>query len=126
MTTPTLKELSIEHPYYASDTNYYTNFEDWPNKWDTMTDFLDEFEDADLDMNLVYRWDVHPYDGERTNSRRPGKYCAQVVIIGQRKGIYGPHLIASIEEQEVPRFIEYLKKHWQRNCENWKPIAGEG
>ena len=49
-----LKRLvSCEHPYYCSDGNYYSNE---PNqRYETMTEFLDDFEDADINMNLVFK-----------------------------------------------------------------------
>lgn len=118
-----LKKLAeVDHPYYASDNNYYTN--DWPEEHDTMTDFLDEFEDADIDMNLVYRWDITPYDGYHTDKVIEGKYRAQVTIIGQRKGIFGPHIIESITEDEVERFVAYITKHWEHLQKIWAPISG--
>ena len=119
----TLETLaSIDHPYYANAGNYYSN--EWPQQWDTMTDFLDEFEDADLDYNLVYRWDVEPYDGHHSSDVIPDTYSAQVTIIGQRKGIYGPHVIRKFREHEVARFCAYLEKHWQNLQTIWAPFSG--
>lgn len=111
-----LKKLSVEHPYYASDSNYYSN--EAGETWQTMTDFLTEYEDADVDMNLVYRWDIIKKDN--TN---PKEYYVEVFIIKQRKGIYSPNYIENINEEEAIRFKKYLRKHWQTMQKLWEPIC---
>ena len=50
--------MAVEHPYYCSESNYYSNKPSMT--WETMTEFLDEFEGTDIDMNLVFRWDIKP------------------------------------------------------------------
>lgn len=47
------------HSYYCSDTNYYSD--EASLEFDSVTEFLDGFEDADVDMNLCFRFDI----GER-------------------------------------------------------------
>lgn len=116
----TLKELSVEHPYYASDSNYYSN--EASSEFETMTDFLAEYKDADVDMNLVYRWDIKPRDEENTET---GRYYAEVFIIGQRKGLYKPNYIKHVNEEEAKQFLEYLKPHWERLTEMWKPVSNQ-
>ena len=71
-------------------------------------------EDSCVDWNQVFRWDVY-YDEE--------KYMANVFIIHQRKGIYAPHIINSIVEEEVDRFVAYLKKHYINLQKIWEPIS---
>lgn len=112
----TLKELAIEHDYYASDSNYYSN--DAGCKYDTWADFYEEFKDADIDMNLVYRWDIF----EREKSKR---YYMQIYIIGQRKGIYMPIYINYIDEQDVPQIKEFLKPHFEKLISIWQPLSNE-
>jgi hypothetical protein len=107
-----LEELAVEHDYYSSDTNYYSD--DAGGTWETMTLFLDEFEDADVDMNLCFRWDVKKKDD--------GTFNAEVFLMHQRKGIYAPHFIKSIEENEVDRFEKYLRLHSETILNLWNPI----
>ena len=114
----TLKKLAVDHPYYASDNNYYSN--EAGARWETMTDFLAEFRDNDVNMNLVYRWDVKPRD---ENNLDTGRFYAGVFIIHQRKGIYAPHYIANINEEEAKQFIEYLKPHHAKLKELWQPLT---
>ena len=110
----TLKELAINHPYYASESNYYSK--DASSSYQTMSEFISEFTDADIDMNLIYRWDVHKHDKVET-------YWAEVFIIHQRKGIYSPVVIHHFAEDEVSAFVSLVSKHKEKLLELWKPIA---
>lgn len=112
-----LAELAaIEHPYYCSDSNYYSN--EPRQRFTTMTEFLDAFEDADIDMNLCFRWDIH---GPDEDSKRD-HYTAEVFLILQRKGIFKPCAIANIAEHEVERFETYLRGHAETLMSMWRPI----
>ena len=96
----TLKDLAIDHDYYASGSNYYSN--DAGALYNTWADFYDEFADADIDMNLVYRWDV--FKREKGDG-----YHMQIVIIGQRKGIYIPIHISYVHEYDVNSILSFMK-----------------
>jgi hypothetical protein len=41
----------------------------------------------------------------------------------QHKGLFVPHYIKSITDDEVDRFKKYLKKHWETLNKMWVPIA---
>ena len=110
-----MKLKEYDHPYYASSCNYYSN--EAHQEWETMAEFLDEFENADVDMNLVFRWDLQPRDEQKT------RWSAQVIIIGQRKGIYSGHEIKNVNEIELHRFEKYLLKHWDTVRKIWMPIS---
>ena len=111
-----LAALLVDHPYYCSESNYYSN--DAGATWETMTDFLAEFESGDVDMNLVFRWDIKQRDEEN-----PGRYYAEVCMMQQRKGIFSPHHIKHINEEEAIRFKGYLEKHWETLKAMWQPLA---
>jgi len=113
-----LKKLAVDHDYYCSDNNYYSN--DPAMSWETMTEFLDEFEDADEDMNLCFRWDIKPR-GE--NGAKYGRYSAEVFLMLQRKGIFMPHMIANVNEAEAERFKKYAERHWNKLKSIWEPIS---
>ncbi len=116
-----IEEMADKHPYYASESNFYSN--DSNLNFETMVGFLDEFEDADIDMNQVFRWDITEKVDDEEKSFNPKLYSAQVVIILQRKGIYIPCRIASVTQEDLPRFQEYLKKHWENMIKIWMPIS---
>jgi hypothetical protein len=114
-----LKDLAIDHPYYCNEGNYYSN--EAQSTFDTMADFLDEMGDSDVDMNLVFRWDVRTATDEYDNPT--GNYSAEIFIMHQRKGRFWPMIIKKITEEEVGPFVDYLKKHWNRLNELWAPVS---
>lgn len=116
-----LKDLTVKHPYYCSDSNYYSN-EPFQN-YETMTDFLENFEDADIDMNLCFRWDIKQKLDDDENPT--GEYCAEVFLLLQRKGIFKPCIIDSVSDGEAERFKDYAKMHWETIKAIWNPISGE-
>lgn len=115
-----LKDLATNHDYYASSSNYYSN--EAGNEWNTWSEFYQEFREADVDMNLVYRWDISLIDDSKGHV--DGNYQMQVIIIGQRKGLYLPHTISRIFEIDLPEILLYLKPHFQKLISIWQPISG--
>jgi hypothetical protein len=110
----TLRQLAIDHDYYASGSNHYS--QEASRHYKTWADFYADFEDADIDMNLVYRWDI----SEREAS---GRYDMQVTMIQQRKGIYMPIHIQCVDEKDVPQIIEFMKPHFEKLLSIWKPLS---
>jgi len=107
-------KLLIEHPYYCSDSNYYSN--EAAQEFATFADFYEEFHDADLDYNLIFRFDVR----EREESKR----CyAEIFMMLQRKGIFKPITIQYFDEKDEELAIPLLNKHWEKLKEMWKPIS---
>ena len=92
-----LKELSeLEKPYYGSGTHY--------ENYATFKDFYSEMKDFDIDMNLVYRFDVNfDYEDEY--------YYLQIYTILQRKGRVTEHFIDVVEQDDLKLLEEYLKPH---------------
>lgn len=108
-----IADIAIDHDYYSSGSNYYSNearvaFSHWPA-------FIDEFGDADEDMNLCYRWDVYRDDHDR--------FYMEISMMRQRKGIYTPIHIGSVTDEDVPSIIEYLGRHWAKLQRLWCPIS---
>lgn len=107
-------KLLVEHPYYCSDNNFYSN--EASETFQTFADFYEEYHDADIDLNLIFRFDVF----EREDSKR----CyAQIFIIRQRKGIFSPVRIEYFDKQDEVLAIPLLQKHWQKLIEIWEPIS---
>ena len=113
-----LKDLAVKHDYYSSESNYTDK--DAGEMYETMTAYLDNYENADVDMNLCFRWDVHEHTDD--NDKGKGTYYAEVFMMHQRKGIYAPHHIRSITEDEVDRFVKYLELHSKTILNLWNPI----
>jgi len=115
-----LKTLAADHPYYASETNFYSL--EASGRYVTVTDFLNEMEEYDIDMNLVYRWDVREKRDE-DDDEPLDIYYAEVFMIHQRKGVYHPIMIDSISEHEVDRFVAYLHRHLEVQNKMWEPLT---
>lgn len=112
----TLQELAIDHDYYASGQNFYSN--DASLHYNTWADFYEEFHDADVDLNLVFRWDIR--------QREQSKRCyMQIIMIVQRKGIYMPVHIDYVDEQDVPQIMEFMRPHFQKLLSIWQPLSAE-
>lgn len=110
----TFNDLLIDHDYYCSESNFYSN--DPAMKWDTWADFYEEYIDADIDMNLIFRWDIKKR--EETNRR-----YMEVFMIHQRKGIFAPHHIDLVDEQDFDSIKELLNKHYAKLQKIWHPIS---
>lgn len=109
----TLKDLAIDHDYYCSESNYYSNKASM--RYETFSDFYEEFHDADVDMNLVFRWDLHELEECK-------RYYLEIFMIQQRKGIFKPIHIALFDERDVELLAKYLKPHIEKLKAIWKPF----
>lgn len=109
----TLKELAVDHDYYCSDNNYYSNSAG--QEYPTWRDFHNVYHDADIDMNLIFRWDIKQHDG--------GDYYCEIFIMHQRKGKFSPVMIESFVEEDIPSFMELVTEHWKKLVSIWKPIS---
>jgi hypothetical protein len=117
----TLKDLAVKHPYYCHTNNYYSN--DALGEHSTWKDFYDEFKDADIDMNLVFRWDIEevPIEDRRELDNTTG-YRMKVFIMGQRKGLFIPQVISNVSEEDVEEIMSFLTPHMERLKEIWSPF----
>lgn len=117
----TLERLAVEHPYYCSESNYYSN--EGSMEFALMSDFLDEFESCDVDMNLCFRWDIKKKTECYGDDAGEG-YCAEVFLMLQRKGIFRPCSINSVSEEEAVRFEQYAIRHYKTLQSMWRPLSG--
>lgn len=110
----TIKDLAVKHDYYCSDNNYYDssislfffNFDE----------FYAEFSEIDIDMNLIFRWDVNK------SPNIPDKYNLELFMIQQRKGIFKPIFIEDFKDENVELFIEFITPHMKKIKSIWKPL----
>tara|TARA_Y100000768_G_C23950847_1_gene670127 strand:+ start:353 stop:703 length:351 start_codon:yes stop_codon:yes gene_type:complete len=109
----TLKDLAIEHDYYCSGSNYYSNEPEM--SFETFAEFYEEFHDADVDMNLVFRWDLR-------KSEESEIHYLEIFMMQQRRGIFKPIQIESFYESDIELFVKYLKPHIEKLKAIWKPF----
>lgn len=116
-----MKLYEAKHQYRCEEANYYAGDKS-VSRCQSWQDFIDEYADADLDYNLVFRWDWRPNgeDWDRPLSEDP--YYRDGVLylyfMGQRKGCYFSVLVDVCKADEpavrawlLPR-LEYLRKLW--------------
>lgn len=116
----------VEHPYYCNEGNYYARGGDHPHQhYKCFADFARAEGDADLDMNLVFRWDWYeggmggsPFTGDE--NYRNGQLS--VFIMGQRKGLYRWAIVEVCRADEAD-VRAYLEPRWRRLQELWSPFA---
>lgn len=131
-----MNPLQVDHPYYTSESNYFSNectttFESW-------AEYLIEWADYDVDMNLIIRWDWHPTltelaDNAKWLAEHP-EYAdeqedetptLQIARLGQRKGKYTVQIVRNVTEADVPAIKAHLLPHFERILENWAPISDD-
>lgn len=109
-----LKDLAVDHPYYCSNSNYYSN--DASVTLNTWKDFYTMYKNADVDMNLIFRWDLHLTEGYTD------RYSMYIFIMHQRKGIFAPFIIKYVDETDLHEILEILNKHYEKIKELWEPL----
>jgi hypothetical protein len=114
----------VDHRYYCSETNYFDNNTSTSHK--TWAEFIGAEGDADLDYNLVFRWDWR--EGEDWNA---GEYTGDdyyrngklwLYFIGQRKGLFRSVEVEVCRADE-PAVRAYLEPRFRYLVELWEPFA---
>lgn len=100
------------HSYYCNPENYYAGrsdrsfFKDWAS-------FLEEWENADFDYNLLFRWDWDEKEGTLT-----------LFWMGQRKGLFQSTKIVEVTREDEPSVRAWLEKRWKHLASLWAPLSG--
>ncbi len=115
----------IDHPYYCNESNYYAR-ESVGDHHKTWADFFAEYADADLDMNLLFRFDwvegedhdLQPFNGDVYY--RNG--ILKIFWIGQRKGLcrYSTIEVCRADEEQVK---DFLRPRWGHIVTLWEGIG---
>ena len=110
-------DLTVEHPYYCSEANYYSREAKMTYKnWE---DFIDDWGSADVEYNHIFRFDVKQYE----EGENQGLYYAEIFVMLQRKGLFKPISIKKVSENDKDSMIELLLKHWEEVKKMWKPFS---
>lgn len=109
----------VDHPYYATEGNYRTN--GYHHEFETWEDFLIELGNADLDFNLIYRWDwktPNP-DFYEPGEEMPATDTLSLFYIMQRKAdpFSAAVQVTKDQEDEIRAWLtvraEHLRKVWE-------------
>lgn len=113
------KDLLVKHPYYCSDSNYYSN--DASEKYENWEEFISDWDDADVEYNHVFRFDIK--ENEDYNGIGEGTYYCEIFVILQRKGIFKPIFIAEIKPENFISIKNFLAKHFEEVKKIWQPFS---
>jgi hypothetical protein len=116
----------VKHTYYCNEGNYYAR-ESVGAHYKSLASFLVEEGDADIDYNLVFRWDwvegedhdLPPYNGDV--NYRSG--VLKVFFMGQRKGLYR-YATVEVCRADEEGVIAYLSPRMGHLLQLWSPISG--
>jgi hypothetical protein len=113
------EDLIVEHPYYCSDSNYYSR--DVACRYNKFKDFLIDWEDADLDYNHCFRFDIKQKENDLGDML--DEYFGEIFFMLQRKGIFTPCLIENIYQEDEKSIIKFLTPHWEYTKKIWEPFS---
>jgi hypothetical protein len=130
VSTPHLWE--VDHSYYCNLSNYYATSRDKGcREYGSFADFLAEEGDADMDYNLVFRWDWKEGDPDDNYGEMPLPYTGDdnyrngklyLFIMQQRKGLY-EWIEVEVCRADEPAVIAYLASRWEHMKKLWEPLA---
>lgn len=119
----------VEHNYYCTEGGYFWNQSERQTVWEfkSWSDFLAEMADADLDYNMLFRWDWSEVDEETCKptfngdaNYRNGKL--KLFFMVQRKGFHSTSIVEVCRADE-PAVIEYLRPRLAHLMALWEPLA---
>lgn len=117
-----------DHPYYCSDSNYYARGDQQPfTEYENWSDFFDEMENADKDLNLLFRWDWHRLDEEELGWAEEDEYTGdtlQLFFMGQRKGLFFINFV-KVTENDEDAVRMYLRGYADKMRKLWDPLLDE-
>lgn len=114
----------VEHDYYCEQANYYASNPQPYEAYARWTDFVAEEGDADMDMNLLFRW-----DWQAVAENEDGTDTLLMFFMGQRKGLYRWVEIAihPLDRERIePQVIAYLQPRLDHLKKLWEPLAWSG
>lgn len=131
ITAPAKRLWEIDHPYYCNEGSYYasgSSLHDVHQTHDSWADFLAEWEHADLDMNLIFRWDwdrANPEDyryelDENPAFEIPGD-TLKIFYFMQRKA-RNLSVYVSVTEADDPAVREWLTVRAEHMRTLWEPL----
>lgn len=118
--TETKHLWEVDHPYYATEGHYRTK--GCHHEFDTGEDFLIELGNADMDFNLICRWDwneVDPDDYDGVTYILPETDTLSLFYITQRKAdpFSAAVQVTKDQEDEIREWLtvraEHLRKVWE-------------
>ena len=115
----------VKHSYYCEERGWNSTESETIYHYRSWQDFLSDRGDADLDYNLIFRWDWREEDenGELTFKGDVNYRNGKLYIhwMQQRRGFYHSTIIEVCRADEAA-VIEYLRPRWGYLKALWSPI----
>jgi hypothetical protein len=105
-----------EHPYYGPEGSQIYGFESW-------AEFLEEFDELDLDLNLVVRWDWTDRD-YWSDDESGGDLLLVYFLLPRKSQLFSCEVAVSSDDE--PAIREWLAVRWRYLVELWEPLSAEG
>jgi hypothetical protein len=111
----------VEHPYYCNLGNFYSN--DCGQRYNSFDDFLGEWGDADMDYNLLFRWDWREAEYYRESNDEDVRThdILEIFWMLQRKGAY-TFCEIKVTKDEEQKVINFLRPRWEYMARLWRPF----
>jgi hypothetical protein len=116
------------HAYYCTEGQYFVNQDQHQTilEFKSWADFFAEMGDADMDYNMLFRWDWSEEDEDGNPTFKGDAYYRngklKLFFMVQRKGFHSCSIIDVCRADE-PAVIEYLKPRLAHLMSLWEPIA---
>jgi hypothetical protein len=115
----------VDHSYYCSDQSWNGGGESC-FEFKSWQDFMAEMGDADMDYNLIFRWDWKEMDDDGgstykgDDNYRNGKL--HLYQMQQRKGRFVV-MIVEVCRADEKAVRKYMEPRWNYLRDLWEPIA---
>jgi hypothetical protein len=125
----------IDHPYYCSEGSYWVPGIRWHEvhqEFESWHDFLSEWELADEDYNLLFRWDWKRTDPddykyereENPDFEMPGDHV-ELFYMMQRKA-RNMSVFVKVTEADEQAVREFLARKAEHMRKLWEPLLEAG
>lgn len=111
----TFEQLCADHPYYCSDSNYYSR--EAYSEYDSIDEFLDDWKDTDMEYNMVFRFDL--------KMRDDGTYSFECFFMLQRKGIFRPTITNNVTKADTEKIVSFLLPRFEYIQKMWEPFTNQ-
>lgn len=112
-----MKLWEYEHPYYMAEGNYFASgVHNCCQNFESLDSFIEEWKDADIDLNRIHRWDFNCEDDQKLPTQVTFYY-----VIQRKANILSctVKIDASKDEEKIRKF---LRPHAILNQKLWEGV----
>lgn len=112
-----------KHPYHGTSGCYYAPATECHQTYQSWGAFAEEWGDADLDYNLLYRWDwLEGKSNENEDGELAHRARLELYFIQQRRAVPFSVYVYVTREDE-PQVREYLTARYEHLLKLWTPLS---